>query len=328
LRAAEFSPPRLLRNRHLQSVLASSAVRRLLYRHRQRMLDSGAEAMLLDAGDGVRLQGFHTRQDVQHTPRGLVVMLHGWEGCAQSSYLLHTGSRMLAEGFDVFRLNFRDHGDSHHLNRELFHSCRIDEVVGAVKAVSERIPLRPLFITGFSLGGNFSLRVALRAPAAGIPLDYALAVCPVISPAHGLEALERAPWFYEQYFLMKWRKSLKRKRALFPEDFSFSDAELKADLRGLTRWLVERYTDFGSLENYLDGYSIAGDRLKDLAVPATILTAADDPVIPVSDFQALELSPLAELEIAPYGGHCGFIRDFRLRSWIEDYMAAKFLGRT
>ncbi|HRQ64554.1 MAG TPA: alpha/beta fold hydrolase [Xanthomonadaceae bacterium] len=324
MRAAEFSPPRLLRNRHLQSVLASSAVRRLLYLHRRRMLDSGAEAMLLDAGDGVRLQGFHTRQQAQPVARGLVIMLHGWEGCAQSSYLLHTGSRMLAEGFDVFRLNFRDHGDSHHLNRELFHSCRIDEVVGAVKAVSEAIPLRPLFITGFALGGNFSLRVALRAPAAGIPLDYALAVCPVISPAHGLEALERAPWFYEQYFLMKWRKSLKRKRALFPEDFTFSDAELKADLRGLSRWLVERYTDFGSLENYLDGYSIAGDRLKHLAVPATVLTAADDPVIPVSDFQALELSPLAELEITPYGG---FIRDFRLRSWIEDYMAAKFLGR-
>lgn len=283
--------------------------------------------MLLDAGEGVRLQGFHTRQSVRDTPRGLVIMLHGWEGCAQSSYLLHTGSRMLAEGFDVFRLNFRDHGDSHHLNRELFHSCRIDEVVGAVKTVSERIPWRPLFITGFSLGGNFSLRVALRARAAGIPLDYALAVCPVVSPHSGLAAIERAPWFYEQYFLMKWRKSLKRKRELFPVDFTFSDVELKADLRGLTRWLVERYTDFGSLDNYLDGYSIAGDRLKTLDVPATILTAADDPVIPLSDFKALELSPMAELDIAPYGGHCGFIRDFRLRSWIEDYMSAKFLSK-
>ena len=35
------------------------------------------------------------------------------------------------QGFDVFRLNLRDHGTSHHLNPELFHSNRISEVVGA-----------------------------------------------------------------------------------------------------------------------------------------------------------------------------------------------------
>ena len=34
--------------------------------------------------------------------------------------------------YDVARLNLRDHGDSHHLNDEIFHSCRIAEVVGAV----------------------------------------------------------------------------------------------------------------------------------------------------------------------------------------------------
>jgi predicted alpha/beta-fold hydrolase len=278
---------------------------------------------LLDCGNEVRLQGFHTRQSVLAQPRALAVLLHGWEGSAQSTYILHTGARLLAEGCDVFRLNFRDHGETHHLNRELFHSCRIGEVVGAVRQIADRFPERPLLIGGFSLGGNFALRVALNAPAAGIPLSWVFAVCPVISPHAGLASIENAPWFYEHYFMLKWRGSLRRKQQHFPQRELFTKSELRGSMRDLTRSMVLRHTDFGSLENYLDGYSIAGDTLSALTVPATILTAADDPVIPVAEFRELKLAPTTELTIAPYGGHCGFIRDLSLRSWAEDFLAAR-----
>src|SRR5512146_3223269 len=164
--SGDFTPRRWLRSPHVQSALASSGMRRWLFRRRRAALEQVSEEHILDCGGGVRLQGFHTRQNVLARPRALAVLLHGWEGSAQSSYILHTGSRLLAEGCDVFRLNFRDHGDTHHLNRELFHSCRIDEVVGAVREVSRRFGERPLLVGGYSLGGNFALRVALRAPAA------------------------------------------------------------------------------------------------------------------------------------------------------------------
>jgi len=39
------------------------------------------------------------------------------------------------------------------------------------------------------------------------------------------------------------------------------DATLDQNLRSLTTWMVERYTDLGLLDNYLDGYAVAGDRL-------------------------------------------------------------------
>ena len=78
-------------------------------------------------------------------------------------------------------------------------------------------------------------------------------------------------------------------------------------------------------EDYLDGYSIAGERLGELAVPATILTSADDPVIPVDDFHALRLPPQVELDIAAQGGHCGFIQDWSLRSFTDDYIAQRML---
>jgi predicted alpha/beta-fold hydrolase len=319
----DFHPSRWLRNPHVQSVLASSGLRRWLFRRRRAALESAATEHVLDCGHGVRLQGFHSRQSRLAAPRALVVLLHGWEGSAQSSYILHTGARLLAEGCDVFRLNFRDHGETHHLNQELFHSCRIDEVVGAVKQIAQRFPDRPLLLGGFSLGGNFALRVALRAPDAGIPLTWVFAVCPVIRPHAALASIETAPWFYQRYFMHKWRGSLRRKQALFPQRELFSKSELRGGMRDLTRSMVERHTDFGTLENYLDGYAIAGSMLAALHVPATILTADDDPVIPIAEFRALTLAPTTELCIAAHGGHCGFIRDLSLRSWAEDFIVAR-----
>jgi uncharacterized protein len=327
MNGADFNPPRLLRNPHVQSVLASSGVRRFVALRRGNEIETRAVEHILDCGEGIRLQGFHTAQRVRAQAQGLVVLLHGWEGSARSNYVLSTGARLLREGFDVFRLNFRDHGETHHLNREIFHSCRIDEVVNAVGEIVSRFPSRALAIAGFSLGGNFALRVALCAPAAGIPLAYALAVCPVISPASGLFGLENGPRFYQRYFLHKWTRSLRAKQALFPDTELFSREELEDDLRGLTRSLVLRHTSYGSLENYLNGYSIEGDRLATLRVPATILTSADDPVIPVEDFRALKLPPNVELDIAAHGGHCAFIRDFSLRSFTEDYIAERMLAR-
>ncbi|HET7925899.1 MAG TPA: alpha/beta fold hydrolase [Rhodanobacteraceae bacterium] len=326
MNGADFHPPRLLKNPHVQSVLASSGVRRMLSLRRGDEIEKRAVEHILDCGEGIRLQGFHTPQRALAEARGLVVLLHGWEGSARSNYVLATGERLLREGFDVFRLNFRDHGETHHLNREIFHSCRIDEVVNAVRDVASRFPSRSLAVAGFSLGGNFALRVALRAPAAAIPLGYALAVCPVISPASGLFGLENGPRFYQRYFLHKWTRSLRAKQALFPDTELFSREELDGDLRGLTRSLVLRHTSFGSLENYLNGYSIEGDRRATLRVPATILTSADDPVIPIEDFRKLKLPANVELDIAAHGGHCAFISDFSLRSFTEDYIAERMLA--
>lgn len=317
-------PPRLLRNPHVQSVLASSQLRRLAARRIASNLVREARELILDGGDGVRLQGFLTLQNARPESRGLVVLLHGWEGTVHSNYVLHTGGCLLREGFDVFRLHFRDHGDTQALNPGLFHSCLLDEVVRAIADLSGRLPDRDLYVAGFSLGGNFTLRIALRAPDAGLPLRHAAAVCPLINPTNGLQAIESAPWFYQQYFMLKWADSLRRKQAAYPDRFSFTPAELRSGVRQLTRMLVERYTDFGTLEEYLDGYSIQGDRLAGAKVPLSILTSTDDPIVPVADFEKLTLPQGARLDIAPFGGHCGFITDFRLNGLAENWIVERF----
>jgi predicted alpha/beta-fold hydrolase len=321
----DFRPPWPLTSGHIQTMLSSSGVRRQLLPGHAHGVQNGAEHVVVDGGDGVRLTGAYTAQRTREAARGLAVLFHGWEGSVDSTYVLQTGSRLLQEGWDVFRLNFRDHGDSHHLNEALFHSCRIDEVVNALADISRRYPARPMALAGFSLGGNFALRAALRAPQAGIPLTYALAVCPIIDPGEGLFSLEEtAPWFYQAYFMHKWRRSLKTKQAAFPNRDFFELAELKQSLRGLTESLVLRHTDFGSLQAYLDGYSVAGNALAAMPIPATILTAEDDPVIPVSSFRQLQLPPNVELDISRHGGHCGFIQGMNMTSFTDGYIAARF----
>jgi len=78
VRAADFRPHPLLRNRHLQSILASSGVRRLLRRPAALAAIPGAVEQILDCGDGVRLQGYYNAQQARAASRGLVVLLHGW----------------------------------------------------------------------------------------------------------------------------------------------------------------------------------------------------------------------------------------------------------
>jgi predicted alpha/beta-fold hydrolase len=319
-----FLPPPGLRNGHVQSLLASSFVRRRVALRRSAALRSSAEVWTLDGGDGIRLQGLYSAQAADS--KGLAVVLHGWEGSVHSNYVLANGARLYAEGFDVFRLNFRDHGDTHHLNHEIFHSCRIDEVVHALRDLQQRLGAAHWYLAGYSLGGNFSLRAALRAPTAGLDIGHVVAVNPVIDPAAAMRAMEQGIGFYERYFERKWSRSLRIKKACFPELYG---AETWHEIRGLrerTHYLATRHAGFESADAYFEGYSIAGDRLAALRVPSTLLTSEDDPVVPVADFRDLPVNPMLELIISRYGGHCGFLKNWKMESLAEDLIAARFLA--
>jgi hypothetical protein len=257
-----------------------------------------------------------------HTPapaasRGLAILLHGWEGSAEATYVLSVGATLHAAGFDVFRLNFRDHGDTFALNRELFHSCRIDEVVAAVRATIAAHRAPRAFLIGHSLGGNFALRVAARAPAAGIELEKVVAICPVLKPQSTMHALETGLWIYREYFLRRWRRSLLAKAACFPELYDFGDLSRLTTLTATTEFFVKRYTSFPDLDAYLAGYAVTGNALSSLSVPTRLIAAADDPVIPVRDLRDLATPRSLAIEVLPRGGHCAFLESYGLASWID-----------
>ncbi len=319
--AHAFDPPKGLRHKHVQSLLAGWPLRQRGLRRRSAALLAASRDEIVDCGAGVRLLGHFSPQAAE--PKGLAILLHGWEGSADANYVVSVGGLLYDAGFAVFRLNFRDHGDTFALNRELFHSCRIDEVVGAVAAIATRHPARRTFVVGHSLGGNFALRAAARAPAAGVELTKVVAVCPVIRPSSTMQALEDGLWVYRWYFLRRWRRSLAAKAACFPELYDFGDLRRFPTLTATTEFFATRYASFPDLGSYLNGYAITGDALARLAVPAKIIAAADDPVIPIADLADLAASPALSIEVFARGGHCAFLEDYRLRSWADRAVLAE-----
>jgi predicted alpha/beta-fold hydrolase len=316
-----FNPPVGLRHRHVQSLLAGWPLRHRWLRHRATALLAAAVDEIVDCGAGVRLLGhFSGHPDGS---KGLAILLHGWEGSANASYVLSAGASLYEAGFDVFRLNFRDHGGTFALNRDLFHSCRIDEVVGAVARIAVRHAAPRVFLVGHSLGGNFALRVAARAPAAGIGLNKVVAVCPVLRPASTMRALEEGLWVYREYFLRRWRRSLLAKAVCFPDLYDFGNLRQLPTLTATTEYFATRYASFPDLDSYLNGYAITGDVLASLSVPARLIAAADDPVIPVEDLANLAVTPALKIDVFPHGGHCAFLDDYRLRSWLDGAVVAE-----
>lgn len=310
-----FGPPRWLRHAHVQSMLPSLGLRARRVKARAGAVVEASEEVLLEVEPGVRLQGFHSCH--AKPARDLVVLHHGWEGSAESSYLLSLAARLWAAGFDVFRLNMRDHGETHHLNEGLFHSCRLDEMVGAVRAIAARAPGKRISLAGYSLGGNFALRIAAQAPAAGIRLRKVIAVCPVLDPARTLEALEHGLWVYRYYFVRKWAKSLARKATAFPGCYDFNELVGDRRLTAMTERLVLRHTGFGSLREYLRGYALVHGALDSLEVPCRLITALDDPIIPAGDLARLPQTPWLRVTPTPHGGHCGFLENLDGPAWVD-----------
>jgi hypothetical protein len=321
----DFSPPPFLRGAHVQSVLASLPPRRWFVRRRAAGLLAASRSLLVETPTGVRLKAEYT--PAAHSRGDLVVLLHGWEGSSASTYVLSCGAGLREDGYDVVRLNFRDHGGTQSLNPEIFHSCRLDEVVAAIGWLRDRLATQRVSLVGYSLGGNFALRAAAQMCRLEMPLPArVVAVCPVLDPARTLWELERGSPLYRRYFESRWRASLAAKHRVWPDRYRRQDLLGARGLREMTAQLVVRYTEFPSLDAYLNGYALVDGALEALAVPADVLLAADDPIVSVGDVARLAGPAALAVHVTSFGGHCGFIErltgeswaDRRIRSWLAD----------
>lgn len=319
-----FTPRWPWANRHFQSILPSILPRRRLQRRAARLLAATRE-LILDCGDGVRLQAFHA---LPERPNGqAAILLHGWEGSADAYYVVSLATCLHAAGVEVVRLNLRDHGGTHHLNPGIFHSCRLAEVCGAVAALGRQLSAAP-WLLGFSLGGNFWLRVAASGDPRLPQLAGVVAVSPVLHPNNAMLALEGGWRVYQSYFVKKWSASLARKRTLWPGLPIGAEIFQAGTLREMTRLLVRDHTDFPDLDAYLNGYAITGERLAALAAPATILASLDDPIIPAEDLARLAHGPRLRLLTMPRGGHMGFMQSPWSGSWVNAFIAREIGLRT
>jgi len=92
----------------------------------------------------------------------------------------------------------------------------------------------------------------------------------------------------------------------------------------MTELMVERYSDYDSASDYFSHYAVLNDALIENNVPTTIITAQDDPIIPVDEFYKLKLNSLTDLIVHRYGGHNGFLETLSGRAWYEKKMLETF----
>ncbi len=303
------------KNKHLQSFLASSKIR-LLRIFNSNTIKTFSEKIQLNLKSAV-LEGYVTKKEKAEK---LYILLHGWEGSVESTYIQLLANELYKnKNSTIFRLNFRDHGETHHLNKELFHSCRLEEVCEAIKRVTELYPHKNVILCGFSLGGNFALRVAANAKRYGIKITKVFAISPPINPKNSMLAIEKSS-LYSKYFLRKWKKSLVKKEKNFPENFDNNQYQEIKSLDKLTEVLILKNTDYNSTDEYFKAYEINTQVVKSILTPTHILMAEDDPVIPYSDFDELEENQNITLYITKHGGHCGFITGWNMQSWVEKHI--------
>ena len=318
-----FTPPLLLRNAHIQTILTSLRLRKILAGARASTLLAASREYILPCGDGVRLLGSYSSKSGCRR-LGLVTLIHGWEGSIDSSYILSAGAMFFRHGFDVFRLNLRDHGNSHGLNRKLFNSTRLTEVVNAVAEIHRLFPHDRTLLAGFSLGGNFALRLGLGAPAAGIQLTGIGVVCPLINPVEATRNLEANHPLYHSYFVKKWQKSLRKKLMLFP-DLGYGDSLLRLNsLSAMHDYFVPRHTAYHTADEYLSAYRLTGEMLTEMTIPTHIIAADDDPITGKKELDSLGNPPLLTFTRTEFGGHCGYLKDLRLNSWADEHLLQVF----
>ena len=318
--SSPFQPSWLLRNPHVQTILSSSAVRRRIVNQQTHALIAASQEKVINCSDNVRLLGEYSPAPQSTTK--LVIMIHGWEGCIESNYMLSCGAYLYEQGYSVFRLNLRDHGNSKHLNLKPYNSARITEILDAVAHIQQTYAHQRTYLIGFSLGGNFALRVAANAAAHHLVLERIVAICPVISPNHTINSLENGPQLYHQHFVKLWKRSLLAKLQFFPELNYRQPLSSLHTLQQMNNYFVPRYTNYSTLNEYYNAYRITNEHLAAITTPVHIIFAEDDPVVMCEDLKLLHDTPkLVTIETTRYGGHCAFLENLRCRSWIDRRIA-------
>uniref|UniRef100_A0A7C1FIC5 Alpha/beta fold hydrolase n=1 Tax=Caldilinea aerophila TaxID=133453 RepID=A0A7C1FIC5_9CHLR len=334
-----FQPHPIVRSASAQTVLAMVRPKGIdLMRDEQLvLLDAGPDYTGVEPGRTVRLHGYYNPSRVPGIQRGLVMILHGWEGCSHSNYNVILAQRLVEKGFATFRLNLRDHGPGLHLNpytlnKGIFRGTLIEETAAATAQVASMAGKSPFYIVGASMGGNFALRLAKwhseQEPFHN--LVKVVAVCPAINPARATDALDRNP-ATRRYFRTRWLRSLRAKHVFFPELLDVEKLERIPLVRDMTECFIGQLAargevSFRSADEYFAAYAVLGDALTTLTVRTTILTAQNDPVIPVSDFYELAPHPLLDVQIHSTGGHCGFVDAPPVRHRMADLILPELLN--
>jgi hypothetical protein len=302
---APFDP--LFRNPHAQTIAGHLWPRP---RSRQRY---PVAARLFRTEPGVQV--LVESQRPEGPAKGEIVMVHGLEGSGEAGYIRGLAAAALPAGFAAHAFHMRTCGGTERLCRTLYHAGLTGDLGGVLREF--RLEGRaPVFLVGYSLGGNVALKLAGELGGRGPELIRG--VCAVSTPLD-LEASARrlahpSNRLYERRFIGRMRDRL-----------CATGRYRRRDFRGLRslRQIDDRITapsfGFGDAANYYRTQSCLG-HLADIRVPVLLIQSRDDTLVPFDVFAtgAVRSNPWIEVRATDHGGHLGFLGRRPHRFWLDE----------
>ncbi len=245
---------------------------------------------------------------------GEIVLLHGLEGGGDSGYIRSMAWRALDAGFIAHRFHMRTCGGTERHCKTLYHAGLTSDLHAFLEQVRSEGTGLPVFVIGFSLGGNVALKLAgelgetdLLSGVVAISTPIDLSAC-----AHRLRKKDNA--LYERRFVNRMRDRLIATGRYTAQDFEDCRSIFDIDDR-----ITAPSFGFGNAENYYATQS-AANFLDAIRVPTLCIQSRDDTFIPfeIFDHPAFSDNPALRLFATEHGGHLGFLSRYGQRFWVDD----------
>lgn len=225
----------------------------------------------------------------------------------------------LEAGYATHRFNMRSCGGTENLALSNYHSGQTGDLLHVVRERREKSNL-PIYLVGFSLGGNVVLKLAgeLGDRAKGLIGAVCAISTPIDLKACSLALGKPENIIYARRFLARLRDRVRLRHKQAPEIYSLEPLKNVRSIYDFDNLYTGPLFGFGNADNYYATQSSNGF-IGNIRVPALVVQAKDDPLIPFSvyDHPAFRDNPCLTLIAVEHGGHLGFIARHRPRFWLD-----------
>lgn len=265
----------------------------------------------------------HSQRPIQK-PLGELILVHGLEGSSAAGYARSMVHAALQRGWVTHRFNMRGCGGADNLaGIELavtgYHAGQTSDLLAFLRE-RRRTGSLPIFVVGFSLGGNVTLKLAgeLGESAEGLltgvcavstPIDLAACVAALAQPRN---------FIYQGRFLSRLKDRIRRKNRLAPDVYTLEHLPKIRTIEDFDDHYTARLFGFGTAANYFRTQS-SNQFLERIRVPALLVQSKDDPLVPFPVFEhpAFGNNPCLTLLAVEHGGHLGFLSRGKARFWLD-----------
>ena len=305
----------LLKNGLFNTLVASSPIREIQQKPLRKKLDRITSKQIFTSSNSQSIEIFET-----NLYKKKVIFFPGWLGHKDSKYLIPLADLLHINNFDIIRIHPIDHGDTEHLNKDFFRATDIQTLIEAVEFIGKKYQDNEIHLIGFSLGGNIALRIS--ACESINFLKSTVVISPVIDPEISMRAMDNTSWILKKYFVNKWRRTLRRKMRL--HNMSNVEESLRyKDLEKMTEFFTKNFSPHKNVKELFAGYAITQDTINQIKNNTLIYSSVDDPCVPIKPLYSLDQTNNVKFKPQQYGGHCGFIDDFKFNSSVYEEIVNK-----